>query len=110
MEKLRSEMNPVFQWDLSDIFQNREDWEHAFQEASKLVAGVPAIAGTLGESADALKTGLDKLYSAAEKAERVYVYAFLNSSGDNGNAEAQEMEARATRLFVDFSYCRLHIP
>lgn len=103
MEKLRSEMNPVFQWDLSDIFQNREDWEHAFQEASKLVAGVPAIAGTLGESADALKTGLDKLYSAAEKAERVYVYAFLNSSGDNGNAEAQEMEARATRLFVDFS-------
>lgn len=103
MEKLRSEMNPVFQWDLSDIFQNREDWEHAFQEASKLVAGVPAIAGTLGESVDALKTGLDKLYSAAEKAERVYVYAFLNSSGDNGNAEAQEMEARATRLFVDFS-------
>ncbi|MBP3651963.1 MAG: oligoendopeptidase F [Clostridia bacterium] len=103
MDKLRSEMNPAFQWDLSDIFKNREAWERAFQEATKAVAEVPAIAGTLGESAESLKAGLDKLYAAAEKAERVYVYAFLNSSGDNGNAEAQEMEARATRLFVDFS-------
>lgn len=103
MEKLRSEMNPAFQWDLSDIYQDRAAWEQALKIAAGKVAAVPEIAGTLGESAEALKQGLDQLYEAAELAERVYVYAFLNSSGDNGDAEAQDMEARATRLFVDFS-------
>lgn len=103
MEKLRSEMNPAFQWDLSDIYQDRAVWEQALKIAAGKVAAVPEIAGTLGESAESLKRGLDQLYEAAELAERVYVYAFLNSSGDNGDAEAQDMEARATRLFVDFS-------
>lgn len=103
MEKLRSEMNPAYMWDLSDIFCDKAAWEQALKEAGEKVAAIPAIAGTLGESAARLKEGLDRLYSAAEQAERVYVYAFLNSSGDNGNAEAQDMEARATRLFVDFS-------
>lgn len=103
MEKLRSEMNPAFQWDLSDIYRDRAAWEQALKDAAEMVAAVPEIAGTLGTSADALKKGLDQLYAAAERAEKVYVYAFLNSSGDNGNAEAQDMEARATKLFVDFS-------
>lgn len=103
MEKLRSEMNPAFQWDLSDIYRDHAAWEQALKEAAEMVAAVPEIAGTLGASAEALKKGLDQLYAAAERAEKVYVYAFLNSSGDNGNAEAQDMEARATKLFVDFS-------
>ena len=103
MEKLRSEMNPAFQWNLSDIYQDYSAWEQALKDAAEKVAAVPEIAGTLGESAEALKKGLDRLYDAAERAERVYVYAFLNSSGDNSNAQAQDMEARATRLYVDFS-------
>ena len=96
-------MNPEFQWDLSDIYKDHAAWEQALKEAAEKVAAVPEISGTLGKSAESLKNGLDRLYAAAEQAERVYVYAFLNSSGDNGNAEAQDMEARATRLFVDFS-------
>lgn len=96
-------MNPEFMWNLSDIYPDKSAWEDALKKAAEMVAGVPAVAGTLGESAVALKRGLDQIYAAAELAERVYVYAFLNSSGDNGNAEAQDMEARATRLFVEFS-------
>lgn len=103
MEKLRSEMNSAFQWDLSDIYSDQAAWEAALNKATAMVAQVPAIAGILGASAEALKSGLDKIYEAAEHAERVYVYAFLNASGDNGEASAQEMEARATRLLVDFS-------
>ena len=103
MEKLRRDMNPEFCWDLSDIFADQAAWEEALKEATERVAAIPAIAGTLGKSAGDLKAGLDALYSAAERAERVYVYAMLHASEDNGDAQAQEMEARATRLFVDFS-------
>lgn len=103
MEKMRCEMNLEFMWNLSDIYPDKSAWEEALKKAAEMVAGVPAVAGTLGKSAEALKRGLDQIYAAAELAERVYVYAFLNSSGDNGDAEAQDMEARATRLFVEFS-------
>ena len=103
MAKLRSEMNPAFMWDLSPIYPNLEAWEAALAEAGELVAAIPAVAGTLGASARSLKQGLDKLYAAAEKTERVYLYTLLYSSGDNGDARAQDMEERATRLYVDFS-------
>lgn len=103
MEKLRSEMNPEFLWDLSDIYSDREAWEQALKQAAQKVAQVLAIAGTLGASAAALKEGLDRLYAAAEETQRVYTYSMLYSSGDNGDATAQDMEARATRLYVDLS-------
>lgn len=103
MEKCRKDMNPQYCWDLSDIYTDKAAWEQAFKDAEAKVAGIPALAGTLGESAESLKAGLDALYAAAELTECVYVYTMLNSSGDNGDADAQEMEARATRLYVDFS-------
>jgi len=103
MEKLRKDMNPDFCWDLSHIYTDQNAWEQAIEAAAGMVAEIPAIAGTLGSSADGLKDGLDRLFAAAEATERVYVYTMLNSSGDNGDALAQEMEERATRLYVDFS-------
>ena len=103
MEKKRCEMNPEFMWDLSDIYPDLQAWEFALKEAAALVAEIPSVAGTLGESAEALKNGLNKLFAAAERAEKVYIYSMLYSSGDNGDALAQDMEERATRLFVEFS-------
>ena len=103
MEKNRKDMNPAFCWNLTDIYPDTEAWEKALAEASELVKGIPQLAGTLGSSAESLKAGLDAIYAAAEKAELVYIYALLNSSGDNGDAQAQDMEERAVRLYVEFS-------
>ena len=103
MEKLRSQMDPAYCWDLTDIFESEGAWEKALEEAAAQAASIPALAGTLGRSAADLKAGLDKLYAAAEKMHLVYVYAMLYAAGDNGNARAQDMEARAMRVYVDFS-------
>jgi len=103
MEKSRKEMNPMYCWDLSHIYADKAAWERAFAEAEEKVSAIPALMGTLGLSAENLKKGLDAVYGAAEVTERVYIYTMLNSSGDNGDAEAQEMEEKATRLYVDFS-------
>ena len=103
MEKLRSQMDPAFCWDLTHIFESESAWEKALAETAAQAASIPALAGTLGRSAADLKAGLDKLYAVVEKAELVYGYAMLYSAGDNGNAHAQDMEARATRLCVDLA-------
>ena len=71
MEKLRKDMNPEFCWDLSAIYENKQAWEETFTRAADLVKEIPAVAGTLAASAADLKSGLDKIYTAAEIAERV---------------------------------------
>lgn len=101
--KQRKDTDPRYQWDLSHIFRDKEEWEKAYTEAEALTAELPLLKGTLGTSVDSLKNGLDTLYKAAEKVMLVYLYADLSKSGDNGYPEYQAMDGRAANLYVTFS-------
>lgn len=100
MANERKNMDARFMWDLSDIFASKEDWDKACTEAASSIGELPALAGTLCVSADSLVSALDKIYSTMEKVEKVYLYAMLFKSGDNGSPEGQEMEGKAMNLFV----------
>ena len=63
--KNRTEMDPKFMWDLSHIFKDKEAWEKAYAEASEAVQTVAAIKGTLGNSAESFKAGLDAVAAAS---------------------------------------------
>lgn len=99
----RKEMNTEFTWNLKDIFSSDEEWEKAYSQAEEEVKGLLAVSGNLCTSAKALKEGLDAVFAVSEKVERVYVYASLHKSEDNGDPENQEREGRAINLFVAFS-------
>ena len=101
--KTRKEMDAAYQWDLSHIFPSLESWEEAYTKAEQAIETIPPLRGTLGDSALALKAGLDTLYAAAQQVELVYLYASLDKHGDNGDAAAQGREARAMKLYVKFS-------
>ena len=58
--KLRKDMNPEFQWDVSHIFADSAAWETAFEEVSKVLPTLEAFSGTLDTSAKHLKNALDK--------------------------------------------------
>ncbi|MDO4564215.1 MAG: oligoendopeptidase F [Clostridia bacterium] len=98
--KLRNEMDPRFKWDLSHIFPNKEAWEKAYKEAEEEIGRIGALKGTLGESAQSLQKALDARANASQKTELVYVYTFLQKSGDNGDPEYQDMESRGMNLYV----------
>ena len=98
--KPRSAMNPEFMWDLTPIYESDAAWEEAFAQAGTLVSSLADLPGTLGASAGSLLNALAKIYEAEENVERVYGYAFLRKSGDNGNPKSQDMEARAISLIV----------
>ena len=98
--KPRSAMDPEFMWDLTPIYESDAAWEEAFAQAGTLVSSLADLPGTLGASAGSLLNALAKIYEAEENVERVYGYAFLRKSGDNGNPKSQDMEARAISLIV----------
>lgn len=96
----RDEINEKYKWDLSRIFKSIEDWDKAYAEAKKTAAEVESVAGTLSQSAESMKTGLDQIFTALRKVELVYIYASLLKSGDNGDSKYQEMSERAMNLYV----------
>ena len=100
--KTRCEAEERFTWDFSDIFANDEAWEAAYAEAEALIAKIPAVQGTLGNSAQDMKHGLDTLYAAAERMELVYIYSMLRLNVDNGDPKYQAMQGRAVNLSVKF--------
>ena len=98
--KRRCDMDPAFTWDLSPVFKDREAWQAALSEAEQAVEALKSLPGTLGLSEAHLLAGLDQITRAQQLAERVYGYAFLCKSTDNGDPAFQEMEARAIGLLV----------
>lgn len=98
--KNRKEMDPQFQWEYSHIFESKDAWEQEIEHARGLIPSIQNVAGTLGDSAESLKNGLDTIYGAYERFELVYLYAYLHKCGDNGDPEYQDMAARAMKLLV----------
>lgn len=99
----RKDMDPKFQWKLEDIFPSQEAWEAAYEKAQAGVEALSTLPGTLSVSKEQLRTGLDQIYAAAQPVERIYLYASLKKSGDNGDPEAQRLEGRAMNLYVSLS-------
>lgn len=96
----RSEMDPRFQWDFTHIYPDKAHWEAAMTEAEKAVEALSALPGTLGQSKDALKKGLEQLADASQKVEIPYIYAMLHRATDGSEPAYQEMEARGMSLAV----------
>lgn len=69
-------------------------------EAEKAVESLSALPGTLGQSKDALKKGLEQLADASQKVEIPYIYAMLHRAADGSEPAYQEMEARGMSLAV----------
>jgi oligoendopeptidase F len=101
--KIRKDMDPQFMWELKDIYPDSAAWEADMACAEAMVEELSALRGRLASSASALADGLDAIYAAAEKVERVYVYAMLHKESDNSSSEYQTMQGRAMSLYVRFS-------
>ena len=81
----RAQIRDEFKWDFSDIFASDQAWETAYAAAEQAIDGLPEVEGTLGESAEAMRRGLDRVFGCAEQVQRVYLYAMLRKNVDNGD-------------------------
>ena len=98
--KNRAEMDSKFTWDLTPIFKTEDEWEAMMKATTEQIKTIATIPGTLSESVESFAKGLGEIYAAMENVEKLYGYAFLRKSGDNGDPKSQEMEARAITLLT----------
>ena len=87
----RSEIAQADTWDLSKLFPNDAAWEEALDDYEKMAEKIPAFQGTLGKSAENLADYLDFSNKFGILCERLYYYADLRQTEDEGSSQARSM-------------------
>ena len=98
--KQRNEIPSEYKWDLTQLFESREAWEKECDEFEKVIAEIPALKGTLGQSAESLYNAYEKLYAIDERFEKAVVYAHFSKVIDGGDPAALEMMSKVHTLIV----------
>lgn len=96
----RAEVNPQFQWALTDIFPSDEAWSSCYTEAQSMLDKLRGFEGHLSDSADTLLEYLRFGDTLSEKLDALGNYAQRKSDEDTRNAVYQEMTAKFTNLAV----------
>ena len=99
----RSEVPEHLTWNLSDIFENDDKWNEAYDELKNMPAMISEYKGKLGENG---KTLLDffKLEDIIDvNLGKLIGYASCKSDEDTGNSFYQNMRSKAMSIYVEIS-------
>ena len=99
-EKLRSEIEEKYKWDLTKIYENDEEWEKDYKEVSNGLRTIEKYKGKILESANTLFEMVTTYFNVARKVEKVYIYAHLNYDAETGNTKYQNYDGMVKNLLV----------
>lgn len=109
----RSEVDPKYQWKLTDIYATPEAWEASKASVQKKIPEMAAFKGRLGESAGTLFSALDTLAGLDKEISRLLSYAAMTYDQDtrvSANLERlQAGEQVAAEFGAAVSYIRPEI-
>jgi len=97
--KERSEMDPAFQWDLSSLYHNDEEWEESFKKLDPLVEAIAAFSGKLNE-ASSIRGCFDASVTMERLLSDLFCYASLRRSEDTRAEAGQSMYSRIYSKYV----------
>jgi oligoendopeptidase F len=101
--KTRAEVSPKDTWDLTPIFPDDAAWETEFADLANRYAGITALRGILGCSAEDLSAVMAFETSLDRSTERLGQYASLRLSEDSSHAAALDREGRFSSLCAKIS-------
>ena len=106
----RSEIPENDTWDLASLYASEAAWEADFERFQSQIPQFESFRGRLGESSQQLATCLRFDSDLDRLAERIGTYAFLRTTEDQTNSDAQRMVGRfqnaATRAAEAASFIR----
>jgi oligoendopeptidase F len=92
----RQEIPQSDTWDLSKLFPDDESWNEGLAAYDKMAERIPSFQGTLGKSAESLADYLDFIRDFGILGERLYYYADLRQTEDEGSSVARSMTGKIT--------------
>jgi len=92
----RHEIPQADTWDLSKLFANDAAWNDGLAVYDKTAERIPSFKGTLGKSAESLADYLDFIRDFNILGERLYYYADLRQTEDEGSSTARGMTGKIT--------------
>lgn len=101
-QKLRSEIEEKYKWDLSKIYKCDEDWYEEFKLMSEEIKKVLDFKGKIVSGARELLDYLDFSIKLERKLYKLYYYAHLNFDADTTNNEYQEMNGKIQNLLSQY--------
>ena len=102
-QKLRSEIEEKYKWDLSPIYKNDEVWYEEFALVSQEINKVLDFKGKIVSSATILLEYLDFSINIERKLYKLYYYAHLNFDADTTNNKYQEMNGKIQNLLSEYN-------
>ena len=91
---LRSEAAPEDTWDLSALFADDTAWNGGLAAFGEMAERIPSFQGTLGKSAESLAAYMEFSRDLGILGERLYYYADLRQTEDEGAGDARTMTGK----------------
>lgn len=102
LNRERSEIDSVYKWDLSSLFENDEAFEKELAAIDQPAAYCASFEGKL-DSALAVREFYDAFFALGRRINNLFTYAQLRNSEDTRNPEAQSMYMRIYGKYVAIS-------
>jgi oligoendopeptidase F len=96
----RDEINQEYKWNLTDIFQNDEEWENEFKSVSEKVTGYQKYEGNLSESSENLLACFQFDENINIKLGQLHLYAMLSKDSDMRVGKYHSMDDRIQSLYA----------
>lgn len=96
-------------WDLDGLYTSGETWQADFQSLESQMQQYASFQGTLGESADKLKTCLEFDMAFSRTLEKLHTFAHLRNDEDKTNNLHQDNYEKVTRLLTQYQQARSFI-
>ena len=95
--KTREEVKEEEKWNLTDIYESTEKWEHDFQQLQKQIDQLKQFDGAIHNANDLyeylhLSEEFGSIYN------KLYVYAMLQTDLDTRSSDSQSLLDRASQL------------
>ena len=102
-EKLRSEIDDKYKWDLSKIYKDKKEWQKDFDDAKEEILKVTSYKNSFLSNGKKLYEYFKYDEAVSRKLEKIYYYAHLNYDADTLNEEYKVMKNKVLDLFTKYN-------
>lgn len=102
-EKLRSEIEDKYKWDLTKIYKDEKEWQKDFDDVKEEILKATSYKNSFLINGKKLYEYLKYDEVVSRKLEKIYYYAHLNHDADTLNEKYKVMTNKVSDLFTKYN-------